>query len=808
MDKHRKKWVLIFGISIFLYTMGYYAWLLIWKDDEWVSLLGGDLFSMIGPFIAAFVLFLVYRQVKGKDKYFWLFLSMSSMIYGIAEGIWNYYDLILKVEIPFPGLPDLFYIVSSLFDLIAIGYILYQRRNLSSLRTLFDILITMVVGTTLCWAFIVQPILQQEEINRLALFVSVYYPVATLGLLFGMVSIFLSHKPIFSPNVVFWIIFALFSRIFADWTYTSLVLKDEYASGTLYDPLWTLSYLLYIMAAVQYREIEPYPIQDSDGKLTISRKRMQLKNAIPYLCVIVLFIIMTMRIENVNSIVIGCAISILLVVIRQLITLWENDSLLYELRLMTEQLETKVKQRTEELCYALNNMEHMAYHDVLTGLPNRRLFEERLAQGLRQAKRKNGSVAVIFIDLDRFKFINDSLGHTFGDLLLQEVAERLITIVRKDDTISRQGGDEFTVLIDGMSDHQEVLEIARRIQFDISKPFLIQNMEVQITTSIGISIYPDHGNTVENLIKYADTAMYRAKENGKNNIQFYTLEMNETVSKKMNLENALRKAVERDELFVLYQPQIAIQSSELIGVEALLRWNHPELGLISPSEFIPLAEETGLIIPIGEKVLMMSCQQLKRWHDEGVDSLKMSVNLSSTQFMEENLVSFVNHVIWKTGINPQFLELEITESVAMYNEKQVIAKVTALKSLGIGIAIDDFGTGYSSFHYLKKLPADTLKIDKAFIKDLLEDTRNKALVAGIISMSKEMGFKVIAEGVETPQQLAILGKFKCDGAQGFLFSKPIPANELKPWMKGFRADSMKFLWSGIQDARTRCEKCL
>lgn len=801
MDKHRKKWGLIFGISIFLYTMGYYAWLQIWKDEEWVSLVGGDLFSMTGPFLAALVLFFVYRQVKGKDKYFWLFLLMSNLFYGFAEVIWNYYELILKVDVPIPGPPDLFYIVSSILELIAIAYILCQRRNLSSLRTIFDIFITMTVGTTLCWAFIVQPILEQGEVDRLNLFVSVYYPAATLGLLFGMASIFLSQKPIFSPIVAFWFVFALFSRIFADWTYTSLALQNQYASGALFDPLWTLSHLLYILAAVHYREIEPYLEQDSVENPTISSKRTLLKNAIPYLSVIALFTIMTMRIENVNSIVIGCAISILLVVIRQLITLWENDSLLHELRHMTEQLETKVKQRTEELCYALNNMEHMAYHDVLTGLPNRRLFEERLAQSLRQAKLKNGSVTVIFIDLDRFKFINDSLGHTFGDLLLQEVAERLNTIVRKDDTISRQGGDEFTVLIDGMSDHQEVLEIARRIQFDISKPFVIQNMEVQITTSIGISVYPDHGNTVENLIKYADTAMYRAKENGKNNIQFYTLEMNETVSKKMNLENALRKAVERDELFVLYQPQIAIQRSELIGVEALLRWNHPELGLIPPSEFIPLAEETGLIIPIGERVLMMSCQQLKRWHDEGLDSLKMSVNLSSSQFMEENLVSFVNHVILKTGINPQFLELEITESVAMYNEEQVIAKITALKSLGIGIAIDDFGTGYSSFHYLKKLPADTLKIDKAFIKDLLEDTQSKALVAGIISMSKEMGFRVIAEGVETPQQLAILGKFECDGAQGFLFSKPIPANELKPWMKGFRADSVKFLWSGIQDAR-------
>lgn len=782
-----------FLVFITIYIITYYVWLIYWKDYKQIMVLGGDIFSMLGSLIASISLFFILKKLRGIYKKFWVLIFLATCAYTIGEVVWNYYELILGITVPYPGLPDLFYILSPVLELTAITYIIFKERSFSNLRILFDILITITVATTLCWVFIINPTLNQKEIPFSMLFISVFYPVMSLGELFGMLSILFLNKPILSSSVLRWLIAALSVRIFADLAYTYSTLNNVYYSGILYDPLWILAILLYILAALTYEEF-----QENDERNNFKyRKRIcslgqMIKIFVPYISVNILFMIMIYRLDNIDTIVIGCTICIFLVIIRQLNIIFENQSLIKRLSSLNEDLERKVKQRTEELfekntrlITALNDMEYMAYHDSLTGLTNRRLFEDKLSKEIVKASSNNKKIAVLFLDLDSFKNINDTLGHTFGDLLLQNVAKRIKECISENDIISREGGDEFTILLTRIDKYEDAIYVAKKIQNNILKSFIINSIDVQITASIGVSIYPDHDVTVENLIKYADIAMYRAKENGKNSIEVYLPKMKDIISKKMLLENALRKAIDKNEFLVYFQPQININTRNLIGVEALIRWNSNELGMVSPAEFIPLAEESGLIIPIGEWILKTSCEQLILWHNQGFQPFKISVNVSHIQFKSEDLVQVVRRIIKETNIDPKFIELEITESVAMFNEELIISKLNQLKNLGVQIAIDDFGTGYSSLSYLKKFPVDTLKIDQTFIRDMVMNNESLSLVAGIISMAHNIRFKVIAEGVETNQQLMYLGDVGCDVAQGYLFSKPLPANELQVWIEKY-----------------------
>lgn len=442
-----------------------------------------------------------------------------------------------------------------------------------------------------------------------------------------------------------------------------------------------------------------------------------------------------------------------------------------------------------ELSEALYQKEYMAYHDVLTGLPNRKLFEERATKVFSVANNQGNMVAILFLDLDRIKNINDSMGHTCGDLLIQEVSDRLQAVLRDSDIISRQGGDEFTVLLNRISQHEDVVKAVGRIFTAIRKPYQLNGQEIIVTGSIGISLYPADGETVENLIKHAETAMYRAKESGGDNFQFYTPEMNRNLSKKLIMEYALRKAIDREEFIVHYQPQVETLTRNIVGMEALIRWVHPEFGLVPPLEFIPLAEETGLIVPIGEWVLRTACRQAKKWQDDGYSDLKLSVNLSLMQFRQDNLVDVIRDILEETSFDPRLLELEITESIALYNEKQVVDKLMDIRRLGVQFAIDDFGTGYSSLSYLKKFPINTLKIDKVFIRDIMKDTDDEALIAAIISMAGKMKFNVIAEGVETEVQFSFLSDLECDEVQGYLFSKPLPPEQFLEYLKSYTTDA-------------------
>ncbi|MEN2767035.1 bifunctional diguanylate cyclase/phosphodiesterase [Ornithinibacillus xuwenensis] len=427
-------------------------------------------------------------------------------------------------------------------------------------------------------------------------------------------------------------------------------------------------------------------------------------------------------------------------------------------------------------------IEFQAYHDELTGLPNRRMFNRNLAERLGEAQLTEQKVAVLFLDLDRFKFINDTFGHGVGDLLIKEVGHRVANILDTNQTLYRVGGDEFVIIFSGAS--KELTKgLAEKIMVSLSEAFIINGYDMVTTASMGIGVYPDIADNAEDLFKNADVALYRAKESGRNTYQFYTPELNDSFVRRKLLEKDLHEALEREELFLYYQPQIDIQNNKLVGVEALIRWNHPKLGLISPSEFIPIAEETGLIIPIGEWVLQRACTQIKEWHSAGLGSFRVAVNLSARQFQQGNLAETVEKIIRQTGIDSHHLELEITESIAMVDYEYSINKINELKELGVLISLDDFGTGYSSLSYLKRFPIDKLKIDKSFVDDIAIDRISEMVIATIITMAHTLNLEVIAEGVEKKEQLTFLINEKCDEVQGYYFGKPMRAEALQDWMK-------------------------
>ncbi len=424
---------------------------------------------------------------------------------------------------------------------------------------------------------------------------------------------------------------------------------------------------------------------------------------------------------------------------------------------------------------AEKHVRHLAYHDTLTGLPNRRTFMERLQQMVQEPRLEGSMVAVMFLDLDRFKLVNDTMGHDFGDTLLREVTARIQETLRSSDLVSRLGGDEFTVILNNMKSPEVVARIAKKICEQLSKPFQLGKQQVYVTTSIGIALYPNDSKDVNTLVKYADTAMFQAKEQ-RNTFKFYESGMEALVAKRMELENEMRHALEGDEFTLHYQPQVNALSGEIEGMEALVRWQHPKKGMISPADFIPLAEETGLIIPLGEWVLRHACIQLKEWLDKGYPPLMLAVNISSRQLEEAKFDQIVLSIQSETGIPKGFLELEITESAIMKNPEKVIPALEVLKGQGIELAIDDFGTGHSSLNYLRRFPVDTLKIDRSFINDIGKSEEDTILVNGIIALAKSLKLKVIAEGVETQAQQDHLKEQQCDRLQGYYLFKPMPAD--------------------------------
>jgi diguanylate cyclase (GGDEF)-like protein len=445
-----------------------------------------------------------------------------------------------------------------------------------------------------------------------------------------------------------------------------------------------------------------------------------------------------------------------------------------QVNLMSENLHiytTELQAKSEQIRY-------QAYHDPLTGLANRRMFNDRLQEAIAEAKQTGDRIALFYLDVDRFKSVNDTLGHSMGDLLLQEIAERLTDCVPDLDSVARLGGDEFTVILPKATEEQ-IAALANSILKKLSEPVMLRGYELFIAPSIGVALYPQDGEDLEVLLKHADTAMYHAKEQGGNRYQLYTAEMKSTDTERMELESRLRKAIERDELELYYQPKLHLKTGEISGLETLVRWHNSELGLVPPAKFIPLAEENGLIIPIGAWVLRTACEQAKKWQVAGHKPLRIAVNLSPRQFLAPDLITTVADVLRETGLDPKYLELEITESILMQNTEQTLNTLQMLKEMGIRISIDDFGTGYSSLSYLKRFPFDMLKIDQAFVRDIAHERKDAEIVAAIISLAHSLDLDVVAEGVETEEQYHFLREYGCDELQGFLFHRPMSAQQFE-----------------------------
>ncbi len=438
---------------------------------------------------------------------------------------------------------------------------------------------------------------------------------------------------------------------------------------------------------------------------------------------------------------------------------------------------------TTERKWTEKMMMHHAYYDSLTGLPNRLLFEDRLKMLLASRERDHLLAVVIFIDLDYFKKVNDTLGHAMGDHVLKGVAQRLTGALREGDTVARLGGDEFILLCPQTGHPEYAVTVGQKVIELFNAPFIIESREIYVTPSIGISLYPGDGTETETLIKNADMAMYRAKEVGRNNFQLYAPSMNSSALDRLSLENALRHALEQGDFLLHYHPQIDLATGEMIGMEALLRWKNKDGGLIAPKDFIPVAEETGLIVPLGEWALMTACMQNKIWHDQGISTFPISVNISARQFRQKNIEETVASILKKTGLSPHLLTLELTESAMMDDVETMMQLLCRLVSTGVYLSVDDFGTGYSSLNYLKRFPINTLKIDQSFVREIIDNPDDQAISIAIIRMAHSLNMKVIAEGVETQEQLTFLKSHHCDGMQGYLISRPLPTDAIETFMR-------------------------
>lgn len=760
----RKKLYITFTL---LHMFGFYIWLYFWQNNDVIKTTGENLFVLAAPLTSSTILFYIYRSQKTNRKYLWLFLSLGCFFNLLAALASRYF---LQKEFLSLEWNHLFYILQIACFIMAFLCKIPMKDGKRNLITLtFDTCIIMTAAIAFSWHFIIRDLLTQN------IFIGI--PIGDLILLFGALIFYLESERL--SLISFVLLSSLLIQVIVDSFYLIFMIINIPFAESLFQPIWSLSPLLLgVAGTLTLRNNDLSPMKKN--KILSLKDSITLRLLLPYISVILLFMVMIFHNHDSKGLMMGSAAAFLLLIVRHIIASYENQTLLGKYHELTEELELKIGERTEELSSknqqllsAARKMKHMAYHDVLSGLPNRRMFLERLKTAMDEAKRNHYKLAVIFIDLDRFKNINDTLGHEFGDLLIKHVTKEMAKSVRKIDTISRQGGDEFTVLLNRIRAEEDVIPLVERMRSIVAKPITIQGHELHVSMSIGIAFYPSDGKSTDELMKNADMAMYRAKEEGRDNYKFYSMDMNKAISRKMALENGLRKALKNNEFVLNYQPQVSLQTGEIVGVEALLRWNTMEAGIVSPNQFIPVAEESGLIIPIGEWVLKSACMQGKAWHDNGQSDLKIAVNLSPVQFLHDNLVEMVMKALKTSGFNPNYLELEITEGMAFTDAEAAIKKMQTLRDLGVRISIDDFGTGFSSLMYLKRFPINTLKIPKPFNEDIMGSQKDKALVETMIYLGHSLGLSVIAEGIERNEQLLFLKEHHCDVVQGDLYSKPL-----------------------------------
>ncbi|AGK53543.1 EAL domain-containing protein [Bacillus sp. 1NLA3E] len=771
----RKLFILIYFVtfSIFLYY---------WKGHPIVSLIGTCVFSSIAYAISTTWLISSFRKITGKQRYIWLWLGLCGFCLLVAQLYWTIYQITFQT-IPYGNLGDLIRLIGYVMNLIALFYVMkVMKDTIPMIAFLFHVVILMIVGFSICWSFIIHPILNYpRELSVLSSSISTGYILLDASLFFAIICLLYSS---FNPAVrkVFYMIsLPLLIQIMADAFYNYQSYYEKYTNGNYVNLLWPMAQLLMGLSALLSREFQ-WIQRESRMKIgSPENKGFYITYISSGLFLIVSLVYHQGKLDVLQ---IGIYLIMLLLLFKQVFSTIENRRMIEKLYRLagsesTNQTGTGSTKRGNYIQGLFLKIEELVHFDALTKLANNSLFHKRVQLEIDLMQHREGKFSILFIDMDRFKNINDRLGHHGGNLLLQQIADRFCSTLGGKAMISRMSGDEFTILLPDTNQQKSIL-VAEKIIHEFSKPFFIKGNEVYSTASIGISIYPDHGNDVDVLMKNADTAMYLAKEEGKNQFKIFSVTLQQKQTRRIELESQLRRAIQQEQFLLYYQPLVELGSGGVVGTEALIRWNHPELGMISPLEFIPLAEDTGLIEPIGTWVMKTACQQMKEWQEAGLTNIFISVNVSAKQFKDPLFTSKVVGILSETGLDPHLLKIELTESV-LQDIEIMIPILMRLKDLGVKIAIDDFGTGYSSLAYLKHLPIDCLKIDKAFIDELIDNPEGP-LVKTIMSMGKNLQYEVIAEGIETKEQVKFLKEIDCVLGQGYYYSRPLSATEFESYV--------------------------
>ncbi|MFL0252752.1 putative bifunctional diguanylate cyclase/phosphodiesterase [Clostridium neuense] len=765
MDRIKKT----YSAFIILYVSIFYLLIFLFRTKHSYLTNISDTLQTLSSIITLVILWKTCKKSNSLRKRFWAIILIGCTSYLMSQLTWDYNEIILGIYTPNSIYVAIFWSITGLSYVFAAFYITYEKKNTDWLFTLIlDILTIMCLFIAVALFYILTPVMERMSIYSLFLAIEyTVYPVGDLVCLFVTFSLFLSLTDDSEKCYLALISLAFFILSISNLFYSYLCITKNYSTGNLIDPLWSLATLIIGLAGIEYTNLIH---TKKISKKTKNNNTINLVSIAPILSVISLFILAIVQ-QN-NIITTFFEVSIILIMIKHIFIILQNTKLILKLQELNENLESKVLARTKALS-------HIAFNDQLTGLANRRFFETTLKNSIQFSKDKNKSFALLFLDLDSFKSINDTLGHYSGDIVLKEVSKRLKECLTLDCFISRQGGDEFAIIASNIDTRDKVKELSQEILHSLSEPILLNNHNLYVTCSIGISMYPADGITFDELMKHADSAMYCSKACGKNTYEFYNSSIDALISKKSAIKHKLHSAITNNEFVIYYQPQYDVLTNEIIGAEALIRWSHPTDGIIPPSDFIPIAEESGLIDTLGKWILKSACSQVKKWQDKGLKSFKIGVNVSPHQFKQKSFVSDICNILRDTNLSPKYLDLEITETVGIENTSNAITKIHILKKLGVKISIDDFGTGYSSLSYLTKIPADTLKIDKSFIQNINNDSTSKTIVSSIIAVGKNLNLEVIAEGVETKEQLEFLKSQDCIQIQGYLFSKPIPTDEFE-----------------------------
>ena len=769
VDKDKKKLIALAGI---FYIMLYYMFIIFFKTQAPYFTTIQILFETV-PLLIAFIV--IYKLNMSGDRRSGFLSSLLIIVLSnfIGNCIVLYYNVILKTELSNYIVIDLLSILGAFVFLIALIHKFYRKGDRpSTIILLIDTLTIVCVAVAITWIYNVLPnLLHLTEINLLEIGLEMSYPMVYLWILSVAIILYRSMaKDDKQKQSIAIVILAFGIMYISNVIYIYYLTSDANRIGSIMMPLWMLYDFLIMLAVIEYSDSSKDELDNDEMRID---PNIGLRSILPGFSTIFLLILVNLTFDKLVWICFG--LSIILINIRQVVIKLQKKSLILQLEALSKELEEKVEERTREI-YEIESS------DDLTGLVNRRRFESVVTAMMEECEQDNTEISVILIDLDRFKMINDNYGHSFGDLLVKEFAYILKKLVNEKSVVSRQGGDEFAIVTRGLKDNTYPKELAEKILKKLISPIRLNNQNIYVTCSIGVSMYPRDGESYEDIIRGADLAMYNSKSIGRNTYSFYEEDMIKSNSKRITLERELHKAIEKSEFILHYQPQIDTVDKKVIGLEALIRWNHPKQGIISPFHFIPIAEETGLIGTIGEWVLETACMKMKKWHDMGFDKVKIGVNISAYQFQQENFVEIVSKVLLKTKLEPRYLDLEITENIPMKNEIDVITKLKKLKRLGIQVSMDDFGTGYSSLSYLRRLPIDTLKIPREFIIEIKPYDDKKNIIEAIIAIAQKLELSIIAEGVENEMQLDFLKSKNCNLIQGFFFSKPLAESDVEEFL--------------------------